>query len=419
VLQPLQRADGRKDHEELARLVALQRIRGAHPHGLELFGLVGHGLLPVGHARHQERHVKAAGQVAVGDPVGQHEHRVGRKRQAPRAALRRKRRLAVQRGNVIGAGKAAVGVPRQQHAQFLKAFPDGGNRLRQVQLALAGPAGGVAMGVGVGGVDTAAGEDIGARREAGGGRAAGHEHFNPVGAVAQQQDGGGRAGGGGLSLGVQQLGGTDHPCIIGMAAPTQRRGAIIRPMRIRFTKMQGAGNDFVVLDETRGRLNLSRQQYRFLADRHFGVGADQILSVRPSPAPGIDFEYVIHNADGGEVEQCGNGARCFARFVHDKGLSSAGRVKVRTLSGVIEPRLNPDGRVTVDMGAPVFDPALVPFDAAGIDPQASGGWETWQLALGPSAQSAIISVAILSMGNPHAVQVVDDVDTAPVLPRAR
>jgi diaminopimelate epimerase len=185
-------------------------------------------------------------------------------------------------------------------------------------------------------------------------------------------------------------------------------------MRIRFTKMQGAGNDFVVLDETRGRLNLSRQQYRFLADRHFGVGADQILSVRPSPAPGIDFEYVIHNADGGEVEQCGNGARCFARFVHDKGLSSAGRVKVRTLSGVIEPRLNPDGRVTVDMGAPVFDPALVPFDAAGIDPQASGGWETWQLALGPSAQSAIISVAILSMGNPHAVQVVDDVDTAPV-----
>ena len=185
-------------------------------------------------------------------------------------------------------------------------------------------------------------------------------------------------------------------------------------MRIRFTKMQGAGNDFVVLDETRGRLNLSRGQYQFLADRHFGVGADQILSVRPSPAPGIDFEYVIHNADGGEVEQCGNGARCFARFVHDKGLSSAARVKVRTLSGVIEPHLNPDGRVTVDMGAPVFEPAAVPFDAAGIDPQPSGHWETWQLALGPSASSAIISVAILSMGNPHAVQVVDDVDTAPV-----
>ncbi len=185
-------------------------------------------------------------------------------------------------------------------------------------------------------------------------------------------------------------------------------------MRIRFTKMQGAGNDFVVLDETRGRLDLSQRQYQFLADRHFGVGADQILSVRPSPAPGIDFEYVIHNADGGEVEQCGNGARCFARFVRDKGLSSSDSVKVRTLSGVIEPRLNADGRVTVDMGAPVFEPAAVPFDAAGIDPQPSGNWETWQLALAPSASSAIISVAILSMGNPHAVQVVDDVDAAPV-----
>src|SRR3954466_547977 len=120
-------------------------------------------------------------------------------------------------------------------------------------------------------------------------------------------------------------------------------------MRIRFTKMQGAGNDFVVLDETRGRLNLTPGQYQFLADRHFGVGADQVLSVRPSPGEGIDFEYVIHNADGGEVEQCGNGARCFMRFVRDRGLTPGDRVKVRTLSGVIEPRLNPDGRVTVDM----------------------------------------------------------------------
>src|SRR4051812_49168152 len=118
-------------------------------------------------------------------------------------------------------------------------------------------------------------------------------------------------------------------------------------MRIRFTKMQGAGNDFVVLDETRGRLHLSAAQYRQLADRHFGVGADQVLSVRPAPAPGIDFEYVIHNADGGEVEQCGNGARCFVRFVRDKGLTERDSVKVRTLSGVIEPRLNADGRATV------------------------------------------------------------------------
>lgn len=185
-------------------------------------------------------------------------------------------------------------------------------------------------------------------------------------------------------------------------------------MRIRFTKMQGAGNDFVVLDETRGRLHLSREQYARLADRHFGVGADQVLSVRPSPAAGIDFEYVIHNADGGEVEQCGNGARCFVRYVVDKGLTDRKRIRVQTLSGVIEPELNPDGRVTVDMGAPVFDARLVPFDAAGLSPHAQDGWEVWHLALGTSAASAIVPVAVLSMGNPHAVQEVPDVDTAPV-----
>jgi diaminopimelate epimerase len=185
-------------------------------------------------------------------------------------------------------------------------------------------------------------------------------------------------------------------------------------MRIRFTKMQGAGNDFVVLDETRGPLDLTPAQYRLLADRHYGVGADQILSVRPSPAAGIDFEYVIHNADGGEVEQCGNGARCFARYVRDKGLSQRDVVKVATVSGVIEPRLNPDGRVTVDMGAPVFEPRKVPFDVAGLSPQAEGAWEKWHLALSTQAGSPIVSVAILSMGNPHAVQEVTDVDTAPV-----
>jgi diaminopimelate epimerase len=185
-------------------------------------------------------------------------------------------------------------------------------------------------------------------------------------------------------------------------------------MRIRFTKMQGAGNDFIVLDETRGPLKLKPQQYRFLADRHYGVGADQVLSVRPSPGEGIDFEYVIHNADGGQVEQCGNGARCFVRYVRDKGLTQRDSVRVRTISGVIEPRLNADGRVTVDMGPPVFDPAVIGFDVAGLSPQADGAWEKWHLALGTSAGSAIISVAILSMGNPHAVQEVDDVDKAPV-----
>lgn len=181
-------------------------------------------------------------------------------------------------------------------------------------------------------------------------------------------------------------------------------------MRIRFTKMQGAGNDFVVLDETGGLLGLKPEQYRWLADRHFGVGADQVLSVRPSPAPGVDFEYVIHNADGGEVEQCGNGARCFVRFVRDRRLTDKDRVRVRTLSGVIEPRLDPDGRVTVDMGAPVFDLAKVPFDAANLAPVADGAWQKWPLALGTDG----VAVAVLSMGNPHAVQEVADVDSAPV-----
>jgi len=186
-------------------------------------------------------------------------------------------------------------------------------------------------------------------------------------------------------------------------------------MQIRFTKMQGAGNDFVVLDETQGRLGLSAGQYRFLADRHFGVGADQILTVRPSPAEGIDFEYVIHNADGGEVEQCGNGARCFARFVRDKGLSGKDTLRVLTKGGVIAPRLTPDGRVTVDMGRPQFEPAQVPFDAAGLSAVEQGSGQKWPLALDGKALVATVLVAVASMGNPHAVQLVDDVDTAPVL----
>jgi len=189
-------------------------------------------------------------------------------------------------------------------------------------------------------------------------------------------------------------------------------------MKIRFTKMQGAGNDFVVLDETAGPLGLSAAQYRFLADRHFGVGADQILTVRPpSPraaAEGVDFEYVIHNADGGEVEQCGNGARCFARFVHDRGLTGKDTIRVQTKSGVISPRLTGDGRVTVDMGSPQFEPAKVPFDASGLAPVAQGSGQKWSLALDGQAQGATVLVAVVSMGNPHAVQLVDDVDTAPV-----
>ena len=179
--------------------------------------------------------------------------------------------------------------------------------------------------------------------------------------------------------------------------------------------MQGAGNDFVVLDETRASLGLTTAHYRRLADRHFGVGADQILTVRPSPAPGIDFEYVIHNADGSEVEQCGNGARCFARFVRDQGLTSKDAIRVQTRAGVIEPRLMPDGRVTVNMGAPVFELADIPFDATGLQSHASGLWQKWPLARINKEGDAPGLVAVVSMGNPHAVQLVDDVDTAPVL----
>jgi len=185
-------------------------------------------------------------------------------------------------------------------------------------------------------------------------------------------------------------------------------------MRIPFTKMQGAGNDFVVLDETQGRLGLTPAHYRFLGDRHFGVGADQILTVRPSPAPGIDFEYVIHNADGAEVEQCGNGARCFARFVRDQGLSTKDVIRVQTQKGVIEPRLMPDGRVTVDMGAPVFALDRIPFDASGMTLVSQGQWGNWPLVVMPSAQDAVLHIATLSMGNPHAVLQVPNVDSAPV-----
>ena len=186
-------------------------------------------------------------------------------------------------------------------------------------------------------------------------------------------------------------------------------------MLMRFTKMHGAGNDFVMLDETRGRLNLSPAQYRFLADRHRGVGADQILSVRSASEPGIDFEYAIHNADGGEVEQCGNGARCFVRFVREQGLTSKDVIRVKTRSGVIEPRMQPDGRVTVDMGAPVFDLQQVPFDATNLSPQTINAWQKWPLALDVREHEAIVLIAVLSMGNPHAVQLVADVDSAPVL----
>jgi len=182
-------------------------------------------------------------------------------------------------------------------------------------------------------------------------------------------------------------------------------------MRLRFTKMQGAGNDFVVLDETQGLLGLSPAQYRFMADRHFGVGADQILSVRSSSNAEVDFAYVIHNSDGGEVENCGNGARCFVRFVREQGLTDKTTVKVQVHGGVIALSELPDGSVLVDMGPPIFALPQVPFDSSKA--QAIGGPSDllWQLVL---REQESVDVAVLSMGNPHAVMRVEDVDKAPV-----
>jgi diaminopimelate epimerase len=181
-------------------------------------------------------------------------------------------------------------------------------------------------------------------------------------------------------------------------------------MRLRFTKMQGAGNDFVVLDGTREAIELTPEQARRLGDRRFGVGADQILVVEKSATPDIDFRYRIYNANGDEVEQCGNGARCFVRYVHDKGLSAKRTIRVETLNTLLELRLRDDGRVTVDMGAPIFDPSRVPFDASGLVPRNVNGSMLWPIGV----DGMQIEVAVLSMGNPHAVQRVADVDSAPV-----
>lgn len=174
-------------------------------------------------------------------------------------------------------------------------------------------------------------------------------------------------------------------------------------MLLKFTKMHGAGNDFVVLDGVRQHIELDPEQLRLLADRHFGVGCDQILLVEKAQSKEADFRYRIFNADGGEVEQCGNGARCFMRFVHDQQLTSKREIVVETRSGLITPRLEQDGRVTVDMGAPIFEPARIPFD---------GGHGAVSEPL--EVAGASLDISALSMGNPHAVQVVDDINLAPV-----
>ena len=182
-------------------------------------------------------------------------------------------------------------------------------------------------------------------------------------------------------------------------------------MKLKFTKMHGAGNDFIVIDAINQQVNLSAAQWQRLADRRFGIGADQILVVEKPSGDGIDFRYRIFNADGDEVEQCGNGARAFVKFVVDKGLTEQRQIRVETMSGVITPRLEDDGRITVDMGAPIFEIERVPFDGKGLQPRAVGSTELWPLAI----HGKTVEFAVVSMGNPHAVQVVADVETAPVL----
>ena len=174
-------------------------------------------------------------------------------------------------------------------------------------------------------------------------------------------------------------------------------------MTLKFTKMHGAGNDFVVIDGVRQSVALTPDKLRFIADRHFGIGCDQILLVEKSLRHDADFRYRIFNADGGEVEQCGNGARCFVRFVHEKKLTSKKAIVVETKSGLISPRLEEDGRVTVNMGAPILEPARIPFasdSTAAVQPLDVDG--------------QTVQISAVSMGNPHAVQVVEDVDNAPV-----
>lgn len=174
-------------------------------------------------------------------------------------------------------------------------------------------------------------------------------------------------------------------------------------MKLKFTKMQGIGNDFVVFDAISQEVVLSPAQFQFIADRHFGIGCDQILLVERATLLDADFRYRIFNADGGEVEQCGNGARCFVRFIHDKGLSPKTEIRVETASGIIVPRLESNGQVTVNMGVPRFEPAQVPFLA-----------EKCALTYTLDIEGKSVEVGVLSMGNPHAVQCVEDVDNAAV-----
>ncbi|MEM5316235.1 diaminopimelate epimerase [Paraburkholderia sp. JHI869] len=181
-------------------------------------------------------------------------------------------------------------------------------------------------------------------------------------------------------------------------------------MKLKFTKMHGAGNDFVVLDGYSQDLALTPERVRALADRHFGIGADQLLIVEKPTVEGVDFRYRIFNCDGGEVEHCGNGARCFVKFVRDRKLTDLNRVRVQVQKGTITLVVQENGEVVVDMDRPEFEPALVPFNANGLEGRREGNDTLWPL----DVNGARRWVSVVSMGNPHAVQVVDDVEAYPV-----
>ncbi|MBY0237782.1 MAG: diaminopimelate epimerase [Burkholderiaceae bacterium] len=185
-------------------------------------------------------------------------------------------------------------------------------------------------------------------------------------------------------------------------------------MKLKFTKMHGAGNDFVVIDAINQHIDFTPAQWQHLGDRRFGVGADQMLVVEKSTRPDCDFRYRIFNSDGGEVEQCGNGSRAFVKFVVEKGLTDKKSITVETMAGVIAPRLEDNGAITVDMGAPILEPAQVPFDADGLTGVAQGRDTLWPLTLELGGDKETVLVSVVSMGNPHAVQIVPDVDSAPV-----
>jgi diaminopimelate epimerase len=181
-------------------------------------------------------------------------------------------------------------------------------------------------------------------------------------------------------------------------------------VELEFTKMHGAGNDFVVIDGVTTPVTLTPAQIRFLANRHFGIGADQLLLVERPTLAGADFKYRIFNCDGGEVEHCGNGARCFVKFVRDAGLTDRHSIRVQVQQGTIALTMQDNGDVMVDMGAPILDPERVPFDANGIASRREGDDALWPLTVNGATQW----ISVVSMGNPHAVQQVDDVDRAPV-----